>query len=314
LAGNPADATRWVDQSKLRPEKFPGPEFVWVGERGRGKSQDIPALAEAPRRSLTALPDPPIRGLLSPKVLPRAWCREKICEAAGHGVRYLLRRNPPEAERERHRREDKLAKRARQVAARPQGVKATPRCRPEAGQPQLPAWAERHKLRGWVEVKREGRRLGLERKEAKIEKARELAGCYGVTTDVFKPDMRAEEVHASSLSRQKGERDFRTLQTGLREGRPGLVSQESRTRGPVFSCRLALKLSRELERRLQAKWGTTQNNPHALTLPDALRALGSLGGLEYKIDEKTTVTKRPQPRESQPEILTALGVSLPAPN
>jgi len=95
-----------VDQSKLRPEKFQGPEFVWVGERGRGKSQDIPALAEAPRRSLTALPDPPIRGLLSPKVLPRAWCREKICEAAGHGVRYLLRRNPPEAERERHRRED----------------------------------------------------------------------------------------------------------------------------------------------------------------------------------------------------------------
>jgi hypothetical protein len=34
--------------------------------------------------------------------------------------------------------------------------------------------------------------------------------------------------------------------------------------------------------------------------------------LQYKIDEKTTVTKLPQPSAHQTKILAALGVTLPA--
>jgi len=313
FAGHTADSTTVVEQIQILQEKFQVPEFVLVGDRGMVKSKGIQALQEAHLRYITALTDPQIRGRLSQKVLPLELFREQICEVEGEGVRYVLRKNPQEAAREGHRLEDKVAKLAGKIAARNAVVAQKPRCQPEAGQRQLQAWAERHKLKGLVEVKLQGRTLELERQEEKIEKALELAGCYVVTTDVLKPDLSAEEVHASYLSLQKVERDFRTLKTGLLEVRPVFVRKESRTRGHVFSCLLALKLSRELERRLQAKWGTTQNNPHALTLPDALRALGSLGGLEYKIDEKTTVTKRPQPRESQPEILTALGVSLPAP-
>jgi hypothetical protein len=80
----------------------------------------------------------------------------------------------------------------------------------------------------------------------------------------------------------------------------------------VFCCMLALKLSREMERRLRATFGTTDSDPHAITLPDALASLNSLCLLQYPIDEKTTVTKPPQPRANQKQILTALGVSLPA--
>src|SRR5207244_11755771 len=74
---------------------------------------------------------------------------------------------------------------------------------------------------------------------------------------------------------------------------------------------LALKLSREMERRLQKQFGTTDSNPHAITLRDALASLGSLCLLQYKIDEKTTVTKLPQPSANQTKILAALGVTLP---
>jgi len=111
----------------------------------------------------------------------------------------------------------------------------------------------------------------------------------------FEPSMSAQEVHDSYMSLQKVERDFRALKTGLLEVRPVFVRKESRTRGHVFCCLLALKLSREMERRLREKFGTTDSNPHAITLPDALRALGSLCLLQYKIDEKTTVTKLPHP-------------------
>ena len=108
------------------------------------------------------------------------------------------------------------------------------------------------------------------------------------------------------------ERDFRTLKTGLLEVRPVWVRNESRTRGHVFCCLLALKVSREMERRLGAAFGTTQTRADAITLPDALLASTRLCLLHYTVDEKTTVTKLPHPDARQHEILKALGVSLPA--
>jgi len=145
-----------------------------------------------------------------------------------------------------------------------------------------------------------------------IRRALELAGCYVVTTDVASSAMSAQQVHDSYVSLQKVERDFRTLKTGLLEVRPVWVRKESRTRGHVFCCLLALKVSREMERRLRAVFGTTETRADAITLPDALQALTRLCLLHYAVDEKTTVTKLPQPDARQQEILKALAVTLPA--
>ncbi len=76
---------------------------------------------------------------------------EQICEWKRR-VRYVLRKNEKEAARERHRLEDKLEKLKEKIAARNEQVKNKPRCRPEAGQRQLQAWTERHKLTGLVEL------------------------------------------------------------------------------------------------------------------------------------------------------------------
>jgi transposase len=162
-----------------------------------------------------------------------------------------------------------------------------------------------------VVIPLEGRQLHLQRNEEALRRALELAGCYVVTTDVVPAALSAQQVHDSYVSLQKVERDFRTLKTGLLEVRPVWVRKESRTRGHVFCCLLALKLSREMERRLQAAFGTTDANPHAITLTDAMAALSRLCLLHYTVDEKTTVTRLPQPDARQQQILAALGVSLP---
>ena len=88
-------------------------------------------------------------------------------------------------------------------------------------------------------------------------------------------------------------------------------SKESRTRGHVLGCMLALKISREMERRLRDAFGTTDSNPHAISLPDALASLSRLCLLHYPINADTTVTRLPKPDARQKEILTALGVVLP---
>jgi hypothetical protein len=79
----------------------------------------------------------------------------------------------------------------------------------------------------------------------------------------------------------------------------------------VLACLLALKISREIERRLRAAFGTTDSNPQAITLPDALASLARLCLLHYPIDADTTVTHLPNPDARQNEILAALGVALP---
>jgi len=235
-----------------------------------------------------------------------------VCEVEGEGgARYILRKNESEAERERHRLEDKLAKLEAKVQARNEHVQTHPRCQPAAGQRVLAAWVGRYKLTGRVEIQLEGTQLKLERREEAITRFLDLAGCYVVTTDVAQAELSAQQVHDSYVALRKVERDFRTLKTGLLEVRPVWVRKESRTRGHVFCCLLALKVSREMERRLHAAFGTTGTQADALTLPDALRALTRLCLLHYPVDEKTTVTKLPQADARQREILKALGVTLP---
>jgi transposase len=150
---------------------------------------------------------------------------------------------------------------------------------------------------------------------ARIEALRRLLrGEFDQAADlsVARDDLSSQQVHDSYLSLGKVERDFRTLKTGLLEVRPVWVRKESRTRGHVFCCLLALKVAREMERRLRAAFGTTETRADAITLPDALLSLTRLCLLHYPVNEKTMVTKLPQPDARQRQILQALGVTLPA--
>lgn len=315
FAGNTADPATVIDQIRILQEQFQVREFIFVGDRGMVKSKSIAALEQGRMHYITALTDPQIRRLLEEKILQLELFGEPLCEVEGERqnrpVRYVLRKNTQEAARERYRLEDKLARLEARIAARNQRVEDHPRCRPEAGQRVLEVWLERHKLQGLVELEMEGRKLILRRQDKKIEESLELAGCYVITTDVGKESLNTRQVHDSYMSLQKVERDFRTLKTGLLDVRPVFVRKQSRTRGHVFCCMLALKLAREMEQRLRAAFGATASHPDALTLSDALDALASLRLLEYQLDDKNTVIQLPQPSDRQKQILDALNVKLP---
>ena len=232
----------------------------------------------------------------------------------------MLRNNPEETKRIEHRLEDKLAKLHAKIAARNEQVEKSSRCKPQAGSKDLNRWAARHKLANMVELKLEERKITVSvNAEAKL-KSLELAGCYVLVSDVDKEKLSAEQIHESYMALQKVERDFRTMKTGLLEIRPvsaqelkaHFVRKESRTRGHVFCAMLALKLQREVERRLTAEFGTTDKNRYAVTVPDALAALSRLTLLNYEENGKVTVTKLPQPDARQERILKALKVSLPS--
>ena len=106
-----------------------------------------------------------------------------------------------------------------------------------------------------------------------------------------------QQVHDRYLDLTKVERDFRTLKTGLLELRPIFLRKEGRTRGHALVCLLALKLARELDRRLA---------PLGLTVEDGLERLKAvrlvrLGNSQVELWRLPTSYPR-----AQSEILEAL--------
>lgn len=312
FAGNTADPSTVAAQIEILTKQFSIKDVIFVGDRGMVKSAGKEALDAVGFLYISALTDPQIRSLLTKKTLQLELFAEQVCEAEADCVRYIMRKNPDEARRVRHRLEDKLVKLREKLAKRNEAVEQSAKCKPQAGLAKLQQWMARYKIAGLVSLRLEGRKI-VETADAQAQlRALELAGCYVIVTDVGKDKLDSQGVHDSYMALQKVERDFRTMKTGLLEIRPLYVRKESRTRGHVFCCMLALKLQREVERRLSAVFGTTDKDPQAVTVSDALAALGRLTLLIYNVDEKTTVTRLPKPDQHQRKILDALKVSLPS--
>jgi len=310
--GNSADPTTVADQIKILREQFQVTELVFVGDRGMVKSKGKQALNQAQLHYITALTDPQIRRLLGEGILQLPLFSEAICEVEHEQLRYLLRKNESEALRIQRRLTDKLEKLQVRIQARNQKLQQQPRCKPEAGLHQIRLWAQRHKIEALIQLQLEGDQVVLQRQEQAIASHLQLAGCYVITTNVAGTDMSSQQVHDSYMALQRVERDFRAMKTGALEVRPIFVQKASRTRGHVFCCMLALKLAREMEQRLRATFGTTGDNPHTVTLPDALAALSRLCLLNYPASKSgEVVTKLPQPNDAQRKILQALNLSLP---
>ena len=106
-----------------------------------------------------------------------------------------------------------------------------------------------------------------EEDEAAREAEAQLDGCYVVESDLPATAATTQQVHDRYVSLTLVERDFRTLKTGLLQIRPVFLRKEGRTRGHALVSLLALKLARELDRRMA---------PLGLTVADAIDRLNGV--------------------------------------
>jgi transposase len=150
------------------------------------------------------------------------------------------------------------------ITARNQAVEQKPRSDPNTSLKQAQALLGRYRLQAWVKVELAGRQVVWTEDTAARQKRAELDGCYVIESDLPKEVATPRQVHDRYLDLTKVERDFRTLKTGLLELRPIFLRKEGRTRGHALVCLLALKLARELDRRLA---------PLGLTVEDGLERL-----------------------------------------
>jgi transposase len=248
--GNTGDPPTFLDAVQKLKVRFGAEQVALVGDRGMIKRLGKAALGEARFCYVTALTDPQIRALLANKKLQLELFEDKPAEVELAGKRYVLRCNPQTQARERARRADQWAWVQAKITARNQVVEQKPRSNPQSSLRQAQALLARYRLRGWVQVALEGRRVVWTEDVAARQQQAQLDGCYVIESDLPKEVANTQQVHDRYLDLTKVERDFRTLKTGLLELRPIFLRKEGRTRGHALVCLLALKLARELDRRL----------------------------------------------------------------
>jgi hypothetical protein len=269
FAGTPADPSTVSTAIAILKPRLHVEAVVFVGARGMGKAQSKATLAAERLRYITALTEPPLRPLLKRGVVQLGQCAEQVSEVQAAGRRDILRKNAAEARQAWHRLQDKRPTWQTLVATRKAQVAASPRCHPEAGWRHLQAWVKRHQLARVVTRRLDGRCLTVESEAAAPAQPVQLAGCDVLETDVPSTLLDTQTAHERYKALAHVDHDFRTRQTGWLEVRPLFVRKESRTRGHVFVCLLALNLSQALQQRLAAAFGTTQDEPHGVTVPDA---------------------------------------------
>jgi len=262
--GNTGDPPTFLDAVQKLKVRFGAEQVALVGDRGMIKRAGKAALGEAKFCYVTALTDPQIRALLAKKRLQLELFEDKPAEVELAGKRYVLRCNPQTQARERARRADQWARVQAKITARNLEVEQKPRCEPDRSLKQAQALLTQYRLQGWVKVQLAGRKVVWTEDRAARQQQAQLDGCYVIESDLPKEIASTQQVHDRYLDLTQVERDFRTLKTGLLELRPIFLRKEGRTRGHALVCLLALKLARELDRRLA---------PLGLTVQDGLERL-----------------------------------------
>jgi hypothetical protein len=262
--GNTGDPPTFLDAVQKLKVRFGAEEVALVGDRGMIKRLGKAALGEAKFCYVTALTDPQIRALLAKKRLQLELFEDQPAEVEWAGKRYVLRCNPQTQARERARRADQWARVQAKITARNQQVEQKPRSKPESSLRQAQGLLAKYRLAGWVKVELAGRKVVWAEDTAARAKQAQLDGCYVIESNLPKEVADTQQVHDRYLDLTQVERDFRTLKTGLLELRPIFLRKEERTRGHALVCLLALKLAREMDRRLA---------PLGLTVEDGLERL-----------------------------------------
>ena len=262
--GNTGDPPTFLDAVEKVKVRFGAQAVALVGDRGMIKRMGKQALGEAHFRYVTALTDPQIRALLKQGVFQMGLFEEQPAEVEAEGKRYVLRCNPQTRARERSRREDQWRGVKAKLEARNEAVETSAKKRAQSSLRRAQGLIQKYRLSKWVSVRLEGRKVVWSEDAAARQQAEQLDGCYVVESDLPKGLASTQQVHDRYLDLTKVERDFRTLKTGLLALRPIFLRKAERTRGHALAAMLALKLAREIDRRVA---------PLGLTVEDALERL-----------------------------------------
>jgi transposase len=260
-AGNTKDETTVVDKVQEIKQDYGIEKLIFVGDRGMVTRSNIDALKdEKDLQTIGALTHGEMMTLLKNKVITL----DLFDERAIHEVsdpddptrRYCLCRNPQTAVRESQTRQRLLDLTTKSLAEIAAYKRATTVEKLGARVGKVLAKYKMGKFIQWAieadpqQEKSCQHRLTWSINAEKVEHEKRFDGCYVITSDVDKEQMKTLDVVRAYKSLTFVERAFRNLKTVQLEIRPVYHKTDDRIRSHVFLCMLAYYLQWHLEQRL----------------------------------------------------------------
>jgi transposase len=212
-------------------------------------------------------------------------------------LRYVLKRNPVRAEKNRRAREDKKKSVQKTLNVQLEYLKNQPKASKTKALKVVTDKIKRLKIDDWLFLSKEDCTLSVN-EEALAEESR-LDGCYAIKTDLL--EVPAQIIHDRYKELAHVEWGFRTCKSDL-ELRPVFVRSEESTYGHIVIVMLAYMIIREIDKAWEKLYLTTREG------------LGSLAGIsltEVCIGNKIRYQTIPQATGRNKQMLEALGLELP---
>ena len=301
--GNTTDTTTVAEQVDKLRSRFRGKELTLVGDRGMLKGPQQEQLGAIGMRYLTAITKAQIGTLLNSGTIQMELFDKPIAEVSdpGESVRYILRRNPVQAERVAARRNDQFASWLAALERAEKYLETHPRAAAETQVRALRERARGLKLSGWLQVEARGRTLHVEVDEEARAEAGKLDGCYVLKTDLPAAVADASTVDGRYHDLSKVEWAFRTSKTVHLEIRPVHLRKEDRTRAHALVVMLAYMIIRHLA----AVWHDLD-----ITVEEAISDLAQLTWIDTAMPDGSVLHELPEPRPDLQALLGAASVKV----
>lgn len=319
--GNTKDETTVIDKIHEVKEKYGLKKIIFVGDRGMVTKSNIEKLKdEEDLNIITALTHGEMSSLHDRKVIhPDLFDDFDITEVVDPDEpekRYCLCRNPQMQEKEKQTR-------LRLIELSKEGMKKVAGYKNKTTTEILGARVNKvlskykvAKFIDWEVTTDSENKLSTHHtvkwsiKEGKIAHEELFDGCYIITTDVAKEEMKTQAVVASYKSLTLVEQAFRNLKTVQLEMRPIYHKTDDRIRAHLFLCMLAYYLQWQMKKRLQPLFDTDgQGKDRQWTFDNVIQTLKQItknkvtaNGVEFFNNSK--------PTKNQEEILQLLQVAI----
>ena len=259
--GNTKDQTTVAGKVDELKKMYGIREAIFVGDRGMVTETIAEELESKGINTIGALTRAEIQALIEKEVIKPSEFNEKkiqeVIDSENRTRRYCLCKNAESANRDEKTRE-KLIELT--IAGLEEIRDYKKKTTVEVLGARVGRVLQKYKMGKYISWEVEGdkeeekstkHKLMWSKKEEAIAKAKELDGCYVITSKVNKKAMKKEEVVSSYKKLEQVEKAFRNLKTVQLEMRPVYHNLDNRIKAHVFLCMLAYYVQWHMQKRLE---------------------------------------------------------------
>ena len=248
--GNTADCTTVGEQMTKISKRWGCRTITIVGDKGMIQGPQIQAIEASGHSFITTIAKAQIESILVSAGYQTTLIDEDLLEMVVDNYRYIMRRNPVQAEETSQSRTKLVAEIKRIIETQNTYLKDHPNAKLSIAERKVKEKITKFKLGSFLSVviDDKNRQLSMVVDEEKKHDAAKLDGYYAMKTNVGKDVLSKDEIQEKYKALSLVEDAFRCSKTELLELRPIYVRLEKRTRGHVFVVMLYYLMIKELEK------------------------------------------------------------------